>query len=88
MSDRLNSVGWTKVIVHYKGILPTAHSKLAAIDRFPRYLHDEVLNFKEGRGCMEAAGRWLSGAGEGVKADAHLDQVANPVASTSLSLGV
>ena len=88
MCDRLNSVGWTKVIVHYKGILPTAHSKLAAIDRFPRYLHDELLNFKEGRGCMEAAGRWLSGAGEGMKADALLVQAANPVALKSLSLGV
>ena len=88
MCDRLNSVGWTKVIVHYKGILPTAHSKLAAIDRFPRYLHDELLNFKEGRGCMEAAGRWLSGAGEGMKADALLVQAANPVASDSSSLGV
>ena len=57
----LDSAGWTKVLVHHPSTLPTAHSKLAAVSRFPEFLHADMLGFKKGNEVMAAAARWLCG---------------------------
>jgi len=57
----LDSTGWTKVLVHHPSTLPTAHSKLAAVSRFPEFLHSDMLGFKKGNEIMAAAARWMCG---------------------------
>lgn len=55
----LDQVGWEKVIVNFAGIYPLAHNKLCALTRWPEWLHDDVLGFKEGVFVMQNASDWL-----------------------------
>lgn len=59
MAASLDAIGWSKVVCHYPSLLPTAHSKLAAITRFPEFLHSGVLGFQEGQEGMRHAAEWL-----------------------------
>ncbi|KAJ1409507.1 putative serine esterase-domain-containing protein [Ochromonadaceae sp. CCMP2298] len=55
----LNSCGWEKFIVHFRGFIPLAHNKIAALTKYTDTL-DALLGFTEGRFVMDAAAKWLT----------------------------
>ena len=56
----LDSVGWEKIIVNFPGIYPLAHNQLCALTRWPAWLHEDLLGFKEGVYVMQNASDWLT----------------------------
>lgn len=75
----LDGLGWSKVLCHYPSVLPTAHSKLAAISRFPYFLHSEVFGFKEGEVGMSHAAQWLLLKGDENVPDGPPRMTSNPL---------
>lgn len=64
MRRALDSTGWEKVIVSFKGLygfLPMAHNQIAAVTKFGT-LVDGLLGFHEGRHVMQHAADWLIGS--------------------------
>ena len=58
MRSNLNSLGWSKVIVNFKGIFPMAHNKIAAVTKFPLFFWN-MFNFHEGSFVMEDLAQFL-----------------------------
>ena len=56
----LNSVGWEKVLVHFRGVLPLAHNKICSLWRPPHFLTNGLLGFSQGRPVMEHAADWIA----------------------------
>lgn len=59
MIKSLDSLGWEKVIVNFKGILPLAHNQIAALTKFTTII-DGLLGFHEGRYLMRESTEWLT----------------------------
>lgn len=55
----LDQIGWEKVIVNFAGVYPLAHNKLCAMTRWPSWLFEDLLGFKEGVFVMQNASDWL-----------------------------
>ena len=60
MINKLDRLGWDKVIVNFSGVLPIAHNKICALTREPRWLYEDVLGFNAGQFVMKDACTWLS----------------------------
>lgn len=60
MKEGLDSLGWQKHIVHFPGILPIAHNKIAALRKDPEFLFTKILGTSEGDYVMEHAALWLT----------------------------
>jgi hypothetical protein len=64
MRRSLDSCGWEKVIISFKGLygfLPMAHNQIAAVTKFGTLI-DGLLGFHEGRHVMQHAADWLAKA--------------------------
>lgn len=60
MIERLDDLGWDKVIVNFPGLLPIAHNKICALSREPKWLYENVLGFNAGQFVMKDANEWLT----------------------------
>jgi hypothetical protein len=58
MRQSLDRLGWEKFLVHFKGFIPLAHNKIAALTKYSDTL-DALLGFTEGQFVMDAAAEWL-----------------------------
>jgi len=58
MRESLNKLGWIKVIVNFKGVLPMAHNQIAAVTKFTTEI-DRLLGFHEGRYLIDKVAQWL-----------------------------
>lgn len=61
MRVSLDSLGWEKTIVNFKGVMgvfPMAHNQIAAVTKFTTEI-DRLLGFHEGRFLMDNAAKWL-----------------------------
>lgn len=61
MRRGLDSVGWEKLIVHFKGNVPLAHNQIAALTKYSPLI-DRLLGFNEGQGLISDTARWLTEA--------------------------
>jgi len=60
MRRSLDCLGWEKYVVHFPGLVPIAHNKLASLRRWPDYLYSNVLGFAEGEYVMQHACEFLT----------------------------
>lgn len=58
MISSLNSCGWEKIFVHFPGVLPNAHNKICALQKYTPWI-DRMLGFEEGRFVMDEASEWF-----------------------------
>ena len=63
MRVALDSCGWEKVIVHFKGVIPLAHNQIAALTKFTHTI-DRLLGFHEGRFLIDDVAAWLVSASD------------------------
>lgn len=59
MRTSLNALHWEKVFVHFRGVIPLAHNKIAALTKSSAFF-DSLLGFPEGRFVMDHAFTYLS----------------------------
>ena len=59
MRDKLDCLGWEKVIVYFPGNLPLAHNRIAALRKFPTFI-SRMLGFDQGNFVMDHAAEFLS----------------------------
>jgi Putative serine esterase (DUF676) len=59
MRISLDSLGWSKHIVAFPGILPIAHNKIAALRKSPDFLFVNLLGTSEGELLMDSVAEWL-----------------------------
>lgn len=58
MRQALNSVGWEKVLVRFKGVAPNAHNKICALNKYGSVV-DRLLGYHEGEFVMDHAADWF-----------------------------
>ena len=56
----LNDLGWEKIIVHFPGLIPLAHNQICALNKYPKWLFDDILGFNAGEFVMMDAKNWLT----------------------------
>ena len=56
----LDSLGWEKQIVHFPGVLPIAHNKIAALRKDPLWFFVNVMGTFQGEHVMDNACEWLT----------------------------
>jgi len=61
MLNSLNNLGWEKIVVHFPGILPISHNKIAALRKWPEWFFVGVMKTSEGEFLMDEAANWLTG---------------------------
>ena len=59
MLSSLDNIGWSKVIVNFPGVLPIAHNKICALQRFPLFFYDKLMGTSEGKHVMNDAAAFL-----------------------------
>jgi len=58
MRAQLDSVGWEKVLVNFRDVLPLSHNKICALTKYPKWLNS-FLGFEEGQFVMNNAANWI-----------------------------
>jgi methylmalonyl-CoA mutase cobalamin-binding subunit len=60
MRDRLNSLGWNKIIVNFGGLLPFAHFQIVSSERFSPIV-GSLLGVELGRSIMDDCAYQITG---------------------------